>query len=148
MSEPQTADPTVEAAVAHHRAGRLAEAEQGYRTALAADPTQARAAHNLGVLLQGRQQLDEAIRWFAAATEADPQGTWWTSQVRALTRAGRYQAAEDVLRRRGEQSPEAHALEVDLRQRYRELDARTQNIEEALIELRQVDSSLQRTDRL
>jgi Tfp pilus assembly protein PilF len=38
------------AAAAHHRAGRLAEAEQGYRQILAADPQAPDALHMLGVL--------------------------------------------------------------------------------------------------
>lgn len=117
MSQPTSAADPVEAAVAHHRAGRLAEAEQAYRAVLAEGPVQPRAAHNLAVLLE-RQNPDEALTWFAAAAEADPQGSWWMSQLKALVRAGRYQAAEDVLTARAEQSPEADALESDLRQRW------------------------------
>jgi protein O-GlcNAc transferase len=44
-------DPRLIAALDAHRAGRFAEAETGYRAALAADPAQAGALHLLGVLL-------------------------------------------------------------------------------------------------
>lgn len=118
MSEPPTsAAARVEAAIEHHRAGRLAEAERDYRAALEADPGQARAAHNLGVLLQ-RDRLDEALAWFAAAAAADPQGPWWTAQVKALVRAGRFAQGEAVLAARGELTSEVEALEAELRQRW------------------------------
>src|SRR5258708_17878599 len=41
---------TLAAAMAHHRAGRLADAERLYRVACDADPTNARAFHLLGLV--------------------------------------------------------------------------------------------------
>lgn len=54
-------------AVAAQRAGRVDEAKAAYRGLLAARPTQAEAANNLGVLLRGEGATDEAIQKFHAA---------------------------------------------------------------------------------
>ncbi len=48
------------AAMAHHRAGRLAEAERLYRLACAADPRNARAFHLLGVVAHQLGRADAA----------------------------------------------------------------------------------------
>jgi predicted O-linked N-acetylglucosamine transferase (SPINDLY family) len=48
------------AALAHHRAGRLAEAERLYRLVCAADPTNARAFHLLGVVAHQLRRQDAA----------------------------------------------------------------------------------------
>jgi tetratricopeptide (TPR) repeat protein len=49
------------AAVQHHRAGRLAEAEACYRRVLTAQPNNADAFTNLGVALKGLGRLEDAI---------------------------------------------------------------------------------------
>ena len=48
-------------AIAHHRAGRLAEAETDYRAVLAIQPGHADAAFNLAVALRQQNRLDDAI---------------------------------------------------------------------------------------
>ncbi|MBM3569585.1 MAG: tetratricopeptide repeat protein, partial [Alphaproteobacteria bacterium] len=60
-------DRAVDAALAHHRAGRLVEAESIYLEILAAAPRQVSALHGLalvladaGLLAEGRQLLDRA----------------------------------------------------------------------------------------
>jgi hypothetical protein len=67
-----------EAAFAHHRAGRLAEAEAGYRRII--DGPQAQAAHNnlLGLLKQsGRwSDFEAALREAMAARPRDPRPAW------------------------------------------------------------------------
>jgi tetratricopeptide (TPR) repeat protein len=55
-------------AVAHHSAGRLAEAEALYREILAADPSDAAALNNLG-LIAGKE---EAIELFSRAISINP----------------------------------------------------------------------------
>ncbi|MCC6889200.1 MAG: tetratricopeptide repeat protein [Hyphomicrobiales bacterium] len=62
----------VAAALEHHGSGRFAEAETGYRAALARSPGHPAVTHNLGAALaaQGRQQ--EAIACFERAIAADP----------------------------------------------------------------------------
>lgn len=59
-------------AVAAHRAGRIAEAEAAYRGLLAARPTHAEAANNLGLLVQMAGRIDAAISLFQAALAARP----------------------------------------------------------------------------
>jgi len=60
------------AAVRHHQAGRLAEAETGYRRALAAQPGHADAAFNLGVALRALGKLDDAIAAYRLAIDIRP----------------------------------------------------------------------------
>lgn len=70
-----TPDPRLVAALDAHRAGKFAEAEAGYRAALAADPAQAGALHLLGVLLHqtGRSAAGaESIRRAIALKEDVP----------------------------------------------------------------------------
>lgn len=115
---PEKIDAAIESAAAHHRAGRLDEAEKGYRAALIWEPKPPRAAHNLGALLLQRGQADEALQWLQQAVQAEPRAPWWTTYVKALVRADRFADAEQVLNSRAEQSSAASAIEVDLRQRW------------------------------
>jgi tetratricopeptide (TPR) repeat protein len=59
-------------AYAAHRAGRLDDAERGYRALLAADPTHAQALHMLGVVRHQRGQHDEAADLLHRAAELAP----------------------------------------------------------------------------
>lgn len=87
------------AAVAHHRAGRYAQALRLYRQALAVSPADAdllflagSAAHRLG-------QADDAARWLEAAVMARPDFAAALNNLgRLLFSAGRYREAEDRLR--------------------------------------------------
>lgn len=63
---------TVADAVTHHRAGRLAEAEAGYRAALALVPGAPAVLHNLGVVLAARGLDAAALSAFDAAIAAEP----------------------------------------------------------------------------
>jgi predicted O-linked N-acetylglucosamine transferase (SPINDLY family) len=66
-------EPTpLERAIQHHQAGRLPEAIAEYRRALAADPRQASAYHNLGQALRGQNELAEAVPCFRKAIELAP----------------------------------------------------------------------------
>src|SRR5690349_16827449 len=51
----------IASALAHHRAGRLAEAETLYRRVLAADPHDIDASHFLGVIAYQRGDLPQAV---------------------------------------------------------------------------------------
>ena len=62
---------TLAAAMAHHRAGRLTEAERLYRLACGADPQNARAFHLLGVVAHQLQRPD-AASLVARAVTLDP----------------------------------------------------------------------------
>jgi predicted O-linked N-acetylglucosamine transferase (SPINDLY family) len=65
--------------VAHHHAGRLAQAETCYRQVLAAQPAQPDAVHffaqaylGLGAALKNQGELDEALTAYRKATEISP----------------------------------------------------------------------------
>jgi len=60
-------------AAAHHQAGRFAEAEAAYRTALGMAPKHAAIMHNLGVVMARQGKHAAAIRWFDAAIAAEPR---------------------------------------------------------------------------
>lgn len=86
------------AAVQHHSAGRAIEAERLYRNVLAARPTDARAAHNLGVLHHSNGRPADAASQFAVAVAAAPsQGPSWIAWIDALTDAGRFGEAAKAL---------------------------------------------------
>ena len=63
MSEPTAPDlaAQLQAAIAHHQAGELAEAEQGYRAILAEQANHPDAWHNLGILALQVEQHDTAL---------------------------------------------------------------------------------------
>lgn len=80
---------------AHHEAGRLAEAEQVYRQALAAEPTNLGALHGLGLIAQDSGNLEIAADIFtrALALAPDAAGTLHALGY-ALHRLGRHGEAE------------------------------------------------------
>ena len=65
--------PLLAAAVRHHQAGRLAEAEAYYRNALAIDSRHVRALYYLGVLSAQTQRFDAAIDLIGRAAKLDPR---------------------------------------------------------------------------
>ena len=62
-------------AVAHHKAGRLQQAEHLYRQILAVDPDQAEALHYLGLLAYRVGQLDKAIDLLSKAVRKDAKNS-------------------------------------------------------------------------
>jgi tetratricopeptide (TPR) repeat protein len=62
----------LEDAIQLHRAGRLAEAERGYRELLAASPDDAELLQLLGILRGQRGDLPEALQLVKRACELDP----------------------------------------------------------------------------
>jgi tetratricopeptide (TPR) repeat protein len=60
------------AAVKHHQAGQLAQAEQIYRQVLAVDPRQFDAWHLLGLVLHQAGQSDEGVRHIREALRLNP----------------------------------------------------------------------------
>jgi protein O-GlcNAc transferase len=66
-------DQTVlQTALEFHRAGRLADAEAIYRLALARDPNDADAHHNLGAVLKAQGRIDQAIESYRRAIQFKP----------------------------------------------------------------------------
>jgi predicted O-linked N-acetylglucosamine transferase (SPINDLY family) len=54
------------------QAGRLADAERGYRRVLAQHPAHAETLHMLGIVAGQRGNLNEAVKWIRQAIEASP----------------------------------------------------------------------------
>jgi predicted TPR repeat methyltransferase len=104
--------PTLEEALAHHRAGRLQEAEAIYRARLEADPADADALHWLGVLASqcGQQDLAlELIERALARRRGDPEIL--NNRGNVLNALGRHADAEGAFRRALTMAPsftEAH----------------------------------------
>ena len=67
-----TASEIVSRAIDDHRAGRLAQAEAGYRDALALEPKHFDALHLLGYVHHQRGDHREAIEWMRRALEQEP----------------------------------------------------------------------------
>jgi tetratricopeptide (TPR) repeat protein len=60
-------------AVSHHNAGRLDEAQAGYRDVLAADPRHAQALHLSGCVLYQKQDHDAGIELIRQALKINPR---------------------------------------------------------------------------
>ena len=88
------------AALAHHRAGRRAEAEALYRRVLRQRPRHADALHLLGVLHAQAGRLDEALPLLAKATRRAPRNAGFLNDfANALKGAGRLDEAIAAYRR-------------------------------------------------
>ncbi len=70
--KPGGGGPALQDALAHHQAGRLKEAEQGYRKVIAAEPGLFEAHVNLGVVLQGQGRLADGAESFRSAAALNP----------------------------------------------------------------------------
>jgi tetratricopeptide (TPR) repeat protein len=101
-------------ALAHHRAGRLPEAEQLYRTVLQAHPDHAETNHNLGVLASQGGQHAVGLTYLRAALAAQPsQEHYWIALAEALLASGQAKAAQSLLQQavqHGFKSPAVQAL--------------------------------------
>jgi protein O-GlcNAc transferase len=71
MSAPGRSEQTLAAAMAHHRAGRLTDAERLYRIVCDTDPNNARAFHLLGVVAHQLRRPD-AASYLGRAVTLDP----------------------------------------------------------------------------
>ena len=60
-------------AIAHHRAGRLAEAEAGYRAAVGRNANDPRALHLLGTVLLQQRRAADAVPFLERASKIAPQ---------------------------------------------------------------------------
>ena len=96
-----------EAAMAHHRQGRLAEAESHYRAVLRAEPGHFDAMEWLGALCAQTGRLDEAIAWLRKAVACNPTPARLHSNLAtALGMAERFDEAVEAYR---------HSLALDPR---------------------------------
>jgi len=65
--------PALAGAMENQRAGRVEDAEAGYRRVLAAEPTNANANHLLGIILMRTKRAKEAVGLLRRAVNAAPQ---------------------------------------------------------------------------
>jgi predicted TPR repeat methyltransferase len=107
--------PEFETAVAHHRAGRLTEAEAIYRALLARGADDRRVLQNLGILCWRQGRRDEALGLYEralAAAPGDPDLNAWLGG--ALFSLKRYDRAELHLRRAYARRPDEVRLMLRL----------------------------------
>lgn len=101
-------------AIAHHRAGRLPEAEGLYRAILRAQPGHPDAHHNLGVLICQSGRPADALPHLESALASNPASAQYAlSHANALLQAGRAEEAILLIQAamgRGLDSPGARSL--------------------------------------
>lgn len=89
---------TFEAALQHHRAGRLDHAEAIYRHVVEREPANEQAVFLLGALCLGSERAEEALRLLERARDLAPANAHYLSNLgEAYRRLGRAQEAADVL---------------------------------------------------
>lgn len=95
-----TRDADLAAAIRHHQAGRLDEAEAGYRALIAANPDDATPRHLLGIILLGRNQPEAALVELERAAPGLPDSAQLHADLgRTLFALGQYARAAPALRR-------------------------------------------------
>jgi tetratricopeptide (TPR) repeat protein len=102
-------------AIAAHRAGRLGEAEQGYRRALEAAPDEPRANLMLGILAAQTDREEIAVPHLIRAAVADPanfEACQWLTRV--LSYLGRLDQAETYAERAARLRPSDYGASFDL----------------------------------
>lgn len=109
------------AAVAHHVAGRLAEAEKSYRQILAGEPDCADALQYLGVIALQVEKLEVARELMKRAEALQPRNSEiLTNLGEVCRRLERWEQAELVLRRAVEINPQQREAENNLGALYRD----------------------------
>jgi protein O-GlcNAc transferase len=94
---PITIDQAMQTAIAHHRAGRLAEASRIYRQVLLQVPKHADASHLLGLITLQSGDAKSALRFFESAVAANPTALTYQRMVGVcLLEMGRIDAAIDA----------------------------------------------------
>jgi tetratricopeptide (TPR) repeat protein len=126
----------LEAALAHHQAGRLAQAESLYRQILEAEPGHADALHLLGMIALQGGKLDSAVDLIGRAIHANPLNPMcYLNLGIALEDQGKLDAAIDSYRKTLELKPDYADALVNLGnvfQKQDRLDASAEHYREAL----------------
>ncbi len=105
----------VEEAVAHHKAGRLVEAEDGYRRALDLDPDQPDALNLLGMIAQDTGNFEPAIELIGHAVEVSPTvAAYHLNLGNAYMAANRMAEAATAFQRTAELEPDSLAAWFNL----------------------------------
>lgn len=105
----------IDQAVAHHRAGHLAEAEALYRQILQTQPHQPDALHLLGMLAAQSERLDEGLRLIERAIALAPgRADYLNSRGEVLRALGRLDEAAGVYRQALTLKPDHLAAQLNL----------------------------------
>jgi protein O-GlcNAc transferase len=92
---PHDSEQAFERALDHHRAGRLGDAERGYRQILEHEPQHPDALHLLGVIALQTGHLDAALALVQQAVDLRPDGAvYWNNLGQVHERMGRNDQAE------------------------------------------------------
>jgi Tfp pilus assembly protein PilF len=106
----------------HHQAGRIEEAERGYRLTLDLVPAQPDALHGLGLLLHRRGEAKDAIEWLAQACDAAPRNPLYRfNHAVVLQRAGLLAEAVQSYRQAIQLNPRHIEAHTNLGNAYREM---------------------------
>ena len=120
VSQNFSPDQVFQEAAAHHQAGRLADAEQLYRTILQTCPGHPDTNHNLGILAAQLGRCDIGLPHFRTALAADPgHAQYRLSTIQALIATAQFPEALHMIqvsRQRGQNSPQLDALHDRLMQ--------------------------------
>jgi len=93
-----TPDALLAQAIAHHQAGRLEEALNGYDAILASEPDHALVVHNRGLLLGRLGRHAQAVADLRRAVQLAPgEGEFWLSLARGLVQTGAPGEALDIV---------------------------------------------------
>ena len=99
-------DEALEPALVAHKAGRVAEAEAGYRRVLSRNPSHPLALYSLGLILFHRGDTERAIDCARGAAEnARSSGRFWNTLGSMLMSGRRETEARDAYRRCTEVEP-------------------------------------------
>jgi predicted TPR repeat methyltransferase len=99
-------DEALEPALVAHKAGRVAEAEAGYRRVLSRNPSHPLALYSLALILFHRGEIPEAIDCAGrAAEQTRSSGRFWNTLGSMLMAARRETEARDAYRRCTEVEP-------------------------------------------
>ena len=92
-----TLDQALQKSIEVHRAGQVQEADRLYTAVLKAQPQHPDANHNMGVLAVSIGKVQEALPFFKAALEANPNTVqFWPSYIDALIKMDRLADAKAV----------------------------------------------------
>ena len=92
-----TLDQALQKGIEAHRAGNAQEADRYYTAILKANPKHPDANHNMGALAVGIGKVQEALPFFKAALESNPNIVqYWLSYIDALIKLERMDEAKVV----------------------------------------------------
>ncbi|MCA9283351.1 MAG: sulfotransferase, partial [Phycisphaerales bacterium] len=102
----QNLNDIMKASVQAHQAGRLEEAERGYRSVLASAPNTGAALNMLGALLARQRKYDEALRYLRRAAKVTPSTpSVWQNLATTLRSARKMDEAIEAFAQLGRLEP-------------------------------------------